>query len=198
MRIAMLIAGVVFCAGAVAAPNLEAAIGSCAAQPDAKARLACYDAVAAQLKTTPTAAPAAQVSAAASAPAANPPTAASAPAAQVSAADSAPAAKPPAATSTPAEFGAENLSQPAREAAGQPEPLDEIKSGVTEVYFSPFGRFIVTLANGQIWRQLDSDTGRARFNKNGGDTVTISRGFIGSYNLVVDGHNGLFKVARIK
>jgi hypothetical protein len=57
MRIAMLIAGVVFCAGAVAAPNLEAAIGSCAAQPDAKARLACYDAVAAQLKTTPAAAP---------------------------------------------------------------------------------------------------------------------------------------------
>jgi hypothetical protein len=201
MRVPFLIAAAVVLTAAASAAGLEDDIARCAVQSGDAARLACYDAIAAHLKSVPVAAVAAQP---APAPAAQPAPAtpiapvAAAPVAPAPVAAAAPAAKPPAATTAQAEFGAENLTETAREAAGQPAPLDEIKSGVTEVYLTLKGRFIVTLANGQIWRQIDSDTGRPRFNKNGGDTVTISRGMIGGYNLVVDGRTGLFKVARIK
>ena len=200
MRKTGLFAVFIFCSGAMAAPSLESAIGACSGQPDNTARLACYDAVAAQLKSAavPTAPALAAQPARAPAPVAQIAPVPAAPVAPAPAAVSAPAVKPPAAPTALAEFGAESLAQPAREAAGQPEPLDEIKSGVTEVYFTSWGRFIVTLANGQMWRQIDGDTGHARFKKTGGDTVTISRGFLASYNLVVDGHNGMFKVSRIK
>lgn len=99
----------------------------------------------------------------------------------------------------PADFGAENIrTQTANAAPDQPRPLDEMQSGVVKVEYLANGRFVVTLANGQVWRQLDGDTGQARFKTKGGDVVTISRGLLGSYNLVVAGRAMLFKVHRLK
>jgi hypothetical protein len=70
---------------------------------------------------------------------------------------------------------------------------------VTEVYFSPFGRFIVTLANGQIWRQLDGDAGRARFSKQGGDTChDLARPVSAATTSWSTAITAMFKVARIK
>jgi hypothetical protein len=81
---------------------------------------------------------------------------------------------------------------------GAPADVDEIKGTVTQVVFSPYNRFTVTLDNGQVWRQIDADTAKARFHKNG-DAVTISRGAIGSYNLCLDGHEFvIFKVHRVR
>lgn len=103
------------------------------------------------------------------------------------------------ATQTAAQFGAEAI--PERTKPGEPakpEPLDRITAKVTGYSFAANGRFTVTLDNGQMWKQLDGDTGTPHFDKNGGDSVTISRGFLGSYNLVVEGHNAMFKVRRIE
>jgi len=107
---------------------------------------------------------------------------------------------PQATTGTPAEFGAESLPAP-KAAAGEPaapEPLDHITAAVTGVAISGNGKFTVTLDNGQMWKQIDGDTGIAQFSKRGGDRVTISRGFLGSYNLVVAGKTAMFKVKRIQ
>ena len=177
-----------------------AAIGKCATVTDNTARLACYDRIAGQIKAVeaapqPQAAPPAQ-------------TAATAP----------PATKEneeswfgiaswfggdkvsPAAQTTPQQFGSENIPPPPA-APGVPppvEPLDQITATVTDFAYNPYGRFIVFLDNGQIWQQLEGDTDRARFSKSKKDMVTISRGFLGSYNLVIGDHSGMFKVKRIK
>jgi len=97
---------------------------------------------------------------------------------------------------TPQQFGAERLPQQPNAAASAPEAVDSITAGVTEYSFNPLGRFVVFLDNGQIWRQLDADTGRAIFAS--GNMVTISRGAFGSYNLRLVGQNALFKVRRVK
>ena len=109
--------------------------------------------------------------------------------------------KPQKTSTSPADFGAEALPQQRTAAAGEPaEParLDEIRANVRAVAYNTNGRFTVTLANGQVWKQLDGDTGKARFKEKGGDVVTISRGVLASYNLVVEGRAALFKVKRIQ
>ncbi|HEY4943088.1 MAG TPA: hypothetical protein VII56_16785, partial [Rhizomicrobium sp.] len=105
----------------------------------------------------------------------------------------------------PEQFGAENLSAPpplpgAPAAAAPPEPqaLDSITAVVTDYSFNHYGRFLVILDNGQIWRQLASDTVKAHFGKDEKNTVTISRGFIGSYNLTINDSSIVFKVERLK
>ena len=212
MRLGILIsAAAIMVASAQAASSdaLAFDIGRCAAVPDAKERLACFDGIAAQLKSGVALPPAVAGSPSVSeVPAA--------PAAVAPAPQAAQAAPPPQknsgswydptqwfgkddqlpASNNPADFGAEAVRQPANPAA--PQPLQEITAHVTSANMNAFGRFTVVLDNGQIWRQLDSDTGTARFGKTGGDTVTISRGMLGSYNLVVDGRAKLYKVKRVQ
>jgi hypothetical protein len=64
--------------------------------------------------------------------------------------------------------------------------------------FNPVGRFTVFLDNGQIWNQVPGDSNVARFKKSGPNSVTISRGLFGSYNLRVSGYPAIFKVTRLK
>jgi len=182
MRITMLIAAVVFCAGAAAAPNLEAAMTFCASQPEAAARLVCYDAIAAQLKTA----------AVAAAPASSP----AAPAVTTPAAPAVAADAPK--TQTATGFGGEYVKDPAHDDALPAEEVDEIHAKVTSVTFTANNRFIVTLDNGQVWRQKQGEIERFRFSKTGGDVVTISRGFWHSYNLVLNDGDGPYKVVRDK
>lgn len=84
-----------------------------------------------------------------------------------------------------------------------PEPgpgeISEITATVIQFAKTPRGKAVFVLENGQVWRQQDSDgtvvpdppLGKAM-------KVTIDRGAIGSYNLVIEGRNGLIKVARLK
>ena len=70
---------------------------------------------------------------------------------------------------------------------------------MTEVSYNPLGKFIVFLDNGQIWRQIEGDSDQATFHKPAKDNkVTISRGFIGSYNLTINDSVKTFKVTRVK
>ena len=179
-----------------ASDELVAGVAKCATVPDNSARLACYDALAPQLK------------AAQSQPA--PPVAPTPP---TETADSRPWYDPgrifgtsPAQQTRPEQFGAENLTPPKPpppkpgEAPPPPEPeaLESVTAKVTDFALNPYGRFVVFLDNGQVWRQLEGDTDRARFRKDGGDTVVISRGALGSYNLVINDSGRAFKVRRVK
>jgi hypothetical protein len=156
---------------AEAAPDLQTMIGQCAATPDGKERLACYDAIAQRLGTGH--APA--TTAAAPVPAAAPP--------------------PAAVQRQPeAQFGAESLKKEAR--AGQPQQLDEIHGAIAKLTFSPTGRAIVSLDNGQVWRQVEGDSDR--FKGKQGEKATIARAILGSYSLTVEGRNQLIKVQRVR
>ena len=97
-------------------------------------------------------------------------------------------AQPPA----PADFGSERLP-PEGDA---PKPAEFITAKVAAVSFNAIAHFTVTLDNGQVWRQLESDTVTARLK--GAETVTITKGFWSSYSLAVDGVWGTYKVKRIK
>ena len=179
--------------------DLATAVGRCAALSDNTARLVCYDKAAGR-PTTIEVAPQVQASPPAQ-------TAAGAPPAKdegeswFGIADWFGSDKAsPALQTTPKQFGSENLSAPpaAPGTPTPPEPLDQITATLADFAYNPYGRFVAFLDNGQIWQQLEADTNQARFSKSPKDKVTISRGFMGSYNLVIDGHNGLFKVKRIK
>jgi hypothetical protein len=206
------------------------AIGQCSSQPDEKARLTCFDQIAAQLKSgalvsAPAAAPPIYQSspppfvqvptpgssavALAPAPMAQPTMQAPAPVAQAPAAQNNGGTwydptswfgkdNPQKTSTKPADFGAEALPQQKVASVDQPQRLDELRANVTAVAYNPLGRFTVTLDNGQIWKQLDGDSGTARFKNKSGDIVTISRGVLGSYNLVVEGRSALFKVKRVR
>ncbi len=64
--------------------------------------------------------------------------------------------------------------------------------------FDRYGIFTVTLANGQVWRQVTGDTTYAHWKQAASSyVVTIKRGVLGSYNLRVKDGPGLFKVERV-
>ena len=106
----------------------------------------------------------------------------------------------PATQTTPQQFGVENTEAARTERESpQANQIESISAGVTEYAYNPFGKFIVFLDNGQVWKQVPGDADRARFKRKAADnTVAISRGFIGSYNLSINGSNRIYKVTRIK
>ena len=101
---------------------------------------------------------------------------------------------------TPEEFGSETTQKAKQERAEEePKTIDSISAGVTDYAFTSLGKFVVFLDNGQVWKQLQSDSGAANFKKKPSDnTVTITRGFLGSYNLTLNDTGGLMKVTRVK
>ena len=105
----------------------------------------------------------------------------------------------PSQQTTPAQFGSDRLPATHAEEQTAAAAVDSITAAVTDVAFTPFGRFIVFLDNGQVWRQIEGDADRAIFKKPAKDNkVIISRGFIGSYNLTLNDSDKLFKVTRVK
>jgi hypothetical protein len=78
--------------------------------------------------------------------------------------------------------------------------VDRITSRMTAYEFGHFNKiFTVTLANGQVWRQLSGDTSYAHWTKPAGAyTVTIRHGAFRSYNLQVKDLPAIFKVERVR
>ena len=186
------------CALPAQADDLATSLSTCAAIKNDVARLTCYDDLAAK------------ASAMAQAPAAAP-TAPAAPAQTAQApkkdeswfgfvGDMFGSSTPPDKQTTPQQFGSESLPPPPVKPGEAPPPqaLDSITANVADVAFNPYGRFTVFLDNGQIWQQLQGDTDLAHFRKGKDNVVTISRGMLGSYNLVVNDTPHYYKVKRIK
>jgi len=68
-------------------------------------------------------------------------------------------------------------------------------SSLASVEYDSQGAFIVTLGNGQVWHQLDSDfSAKARFKI--GAKTTVTPGALGSYTLKADGTSHVYKVER--
>jgi hypothetical protein len=68
-------------------------------------------------------------------------------------------------------------------------------SPLASVQYDSQGAFIVTLQNGQVWRQADVvDAGKARFRV--GEKITIVPGALWSYNLKTENNPHRFKVER--
>ncbi|MGN6147582.1 MAG: hypothetical protein ACTHPD_03480 [Rhizomicrobium sp.] len=171
------------------------AMGKCATLTDNKARLDCYDAVAPRLRDALN----------------RPPEALSHPPTEEEQKSwfgfnldglFGSNGTPPAVQTTPGQFGADKLAAkeaPAAEGAAQPEQpkaIESITAAVTDYSINPFGRFIVFLDNGQVWKQIDSDV--AHFSKGGSNTVMIERGMMGSYNMHINDGNHVYKVTRVK
>jgi hypothetical protein len=112
--------------------------------------------------------------------------------------------------------GAERLKcfdrvAPAAKEAQAPRPADfgkplvrrtevaQIVATVRDLSRTVRGQAIFVLDNGQVWRQLDGDDSTVREPVPGAVLkVTISQGLLDSYNLTIEGRNGLIKVRRIE
>ena len=179
---------------AIAGPRDDVleAMGRCAAMADDKTRLACYDAAAPRLKDA----------------LATPPSSLGRTPSKeeqqswfgfdISGLFGGGSTEP----TKPEEFGKERTAeaQQAREQAqATGQVIESITANVIDVAFTPFGQFIVFLDNGQVWRQLQGDSDRAHFKSSARENrVTISKGFIGSYNMTINDSDKLYKVTRIK
>ena len=79
----------------------------------------------------------------------------------------------------------------------QPLPAVHITAAVESVTFD-FGVFVVTLDNGQVWRQVASIGDPAHFSKDKKDQVTIWRSRFGYYVLEIEGQHTTYHVRRIR
>jgi hypothetical protein len=71
-------------------------------------------------------------------------------------------------------------------------------SRMTDYHFDKNGAFIVTLENGQTWRQIDPEAGQINWNKApGAYEVTIIPEAFGSYSLKTNDGSKLYKVERV-
>ena len=197
---------VIAAAQAASEQGLAAAILNCSAKTDEKEQLACYNGIAAQLKVQHAAATSAAPTGDAPADAQTPKPAQTTaegqkqeggvwynPTTWFSSNEQALANRPT--VGSPADFGNEDLPEAE---SNEPRPLDHIAARVASVSYNYFRRFTLTLDNGQVWRQMESDGKVARFSDDGGEAVTISRGFMGSFSLTIDGRWGSYQVKRIK
>ena len=80
-----------------------------------------------------------------------------------------------------------------------PRGSSQVVSPMTAYSFSKVRNFTVTLANGQVWRQLSGDPNYAHWKKPAASyVVTINHGAFRSFNLQVKDSPGVFKVERIQ
>ncbi|HEY3778791.1 MAG TPA: hypothetical protein VGL35_12105 [Rhizomicrobium sp.] len=176
---------------APAAQDVLEAVGHCAAQADDRSRLACYDALAPRVKDALAAPPAAL-------PGNRQPTAEEARSWFGFDLGNLFGAAPEQQT-TPAQFGSDRLPEMHTKEDVAAVAVDSITAGVSEVAYTAFGKFIVFLDNGQVWRQIEGDADHAVFRKPANvNKVTIDRGLIGSYNLKINDSDRTYKVTRVK
>ncbi len=187
---------------------------ACRDLTDPTARLACFDREAAALSSAPRASGAAAPLAATparapfaagtvvAAPAVAAPVAAPAgPVPSVSAAVATAAPAPPAAApaapvlSPQQQFGLPERKVVEKEVAAGTRAADasKIEAHIVRVAAAADGRLLFTLDNDQVWRQLASE---GELLAKPGDTVTISRGWLGSYMLQLKSGRGC-KVTRL-
>ena len=157
------------------AQSLQQQMSRCLAMTGALQRLACYDAVAHDAGVAPARSTAQPSAVPATAPLAPQPLRS-------------------ASTQGPDQFGSEALPR----VQAQRQRTGSITSEVVNLQRNDNGKFVVTLANGQVWRQLDGDTTPEFYVRRGPRNVTISRGFLGSYNMLFDKGGAYYKVVRVK
>jgi hypothetical protein len=141
---------------------------ACAAEQDDARRLSCYDKQFRQGALTSSRADPA-----------------TAPDAASSRSSTAPSAGPPAISAAPASLTPEQrfglnaqLERKEHGTATQPPQLDKLRSRIAAVSYKLRGEAVVTLDNGQVWEQSDTDS---RVPLQPGDAISIRRGSLGSF-----------------
>jgi hypothetical protein len=81
--------------------------------------------------------------------------------------------------------------------ASEPPPAVRITATVESFTFD-YGVFVVTLDNGQVWRQVATIGDFVHFAKDKKDRVTIWRSRFGYYVLKIEGYHVTYHVRRIK
>jgi hypothetical protein len=94
------------------------------------------------------------------------------------------------------QFGLSEGTLAARELAvgARPTPASKITAHLAQVGGSADGRLVFTLDNDQVWKQI---AGQGELLAKQGDAVTISRGWLNSYNLLLENGRSC-KVQRVK
>jgi hypothetical protein len=88
----------------------------------------------------------------------------------------------------------ELLRQRQRQAAPPASPPQEMSGKIVAISKRPYGKFVVTLDNGQVWAQSEV----LDFSLELGDVVTIRRGVLGALWMVKGNHHAQTRVERIK
>jgi hypothetical protein len=177
-------------AAAIADP-LQDELRVCRGLTDDEARLICYDAAVDRSRNK-----SAGRSAAAPPPAPAPIAAGTAPAAAATATATATAAS---AAGTASQIDQEDLFgksgdelQRTVEAATGAEPVDSLSATVAKLHKYNYDRVLITLDNGQVWKQVDASSLRLRV----GDAVDIERAALGSFMLRKQGSKRSMRVSR--
>lgn len=175
---AIVLTACVFAPMVCAAEAVPASLRQCVTIADPAGRLACFDAALQQLGVT--AGAATQGSTAASAAV----TAGSVAAAGTVAATAAPALTPE------QKFGATGELKQKQEPKPEEPLLEQLTAIIKDVRQAPDGRYVVTLDNGQVWRQITP----ADMLMKAGEPVTIHPRTLGSFWLVdASGRGSRFK-----
>jgi phospholipase A1 len=104
-----------------------------------------------------------------------------------------PAVTPPAAA-THDDFGFDGHPPPGSQSQ-KPQVPDEMQARIAGIVTQPRGEHVLTLDNGQVWEQKESDW---HLGFNVGDEVIIKRGAFKSYRLQLKGNNRATPVTRIR
>ncbi|GAB4533747.1 MAG: hypothetical protein Kow00133_21470 [Amphiplicatus sp.] len=99
------------------------------------------------------------------------------------------------------EFGAEDLPKQAAAPVEKEEEgrdIRELRARVLESGANPFGKAILVLENGQVWRQLDSDNVRLRIPRGVAATAIIKKSALGGYRMTVEPLGRTIRVRRVK
>lgn len=103
----------------------------------------------------------------------------------------------PAPRAAPEEFGSEQVKE-VRRARAKELSAARLEAKVVEARFNPYKVATVTLDNGQVWRQLESDDVNLSMFDGKLYTVRITRGFMGNYMMTVNELKRTIRVRRIK
>ena len=166
----------------VFADALRDELDVCRGLTDDDARLICYDTAVDRSRQSADGGPR---------PAPAPP---AAPAAATAATATAAAASAPAANVSQEDlFGktGDEMQRTVQEATGS-EPIDSLAATITKLQQYSYDRVLITLDNGQVWKQVDSSSLRLRV----GDAIEIGRASLGSFMLKKQGSKRTMRVSR--
>ncbi len=98
---------------------------------------------------------------------------------------------------TPEEFGGEYLPENIKKR--DEKRLKQITVKIAEFRVNPYGKVTVTLENGQVWRQLNSDNKTLHFSKKEKlYTAKVKRSTFGNYLMTVKEMGRTIRVRRIE
>ena len=85
----------------------------------------------------------------------------------------------------------DEMERTVREATGS-EPIDSLGATVSKLQRYSYDKVLITLDNGQVWKQIDGSSLRLRV----GDAVEIERASLGSFMLKKQGSKRSMRVSR--